>query len=739
MSTAASMADWDGQETALARRFGNPLAVARRRKSLIALGLCAGVAMGLLYYSQATPVYQSSAQVLVVRKRAESIPATGAGTVQQVFVEDYLATHTILIRSQEILRRAAKMLESASPGVIPAGADPVTFLSAGLSVTREIRDGSAMPGNVLNLAFRGRRREDCPRAVAAIIEAYREFLNETYGDLNKEFVEQMKTAEKTLKVDIRERQSARDKLASIDPLALKSKDSLGGFVERIGRLESRLADLRLRQKEIEQDLTMAKNSLAKGENRNFILKMLERSDPIRQANSEPRSPDDSLQALLLQEEEMRQELGKDHPQLVALRRRIQSLRDRSGEKAGAEKLDPLDLQIRLLARELDQNQAMQKTIIGLLDEDRRKATEMARYVDEVERANEAVKPYQQLYEHANARLTQLQLTPNSDIYNAKTIVEAAPGIKVAPSLAPTMALALAFGFVAAVALAYLAEWTDNGFHHPDEIRDRLGLPIVGHIPFLPPSPAADSTVEDHLCVYHAPKSPQAEAFRGLRTTLYFSVRGGGHQIIQVSSPNQGDGKSTVIANLAIAIAHSGKSVVLIDADFRRPMIHELFHMDSRGFGLASAIQGQVDLERVVRPGPISGLSLIPCGPRPEQPAELLTSPRFPELLARLREQFDFVLIDTPPLLAVTDPAVVASRVDAVLLALRPSKKCRPTAERAKEILTSVGANILGVVVNDIAGFRAGNAYGYEYGVGYRESEAEGIDARFEPSANGGAS
>ena len=723
MSSPPLPPDWENPEIAGARRFRHPLAIAWQRKSLIALGLCVALAIGLLYYSQATPIYQSTAQVLVVRKRAEPLPVAGAGAVQQVFVEDYLATHTILIRSQEIVRRAAKILEVNSPGVIPSGGDPIAFISSGLSVTREIRDGNAMPSNVLNLAFRGPRRADCALVVNAIIEAYKEFLNETYGDLNKEFVDQMKVAEKTLKVDIEERQAARDKLASIDPLALKSKDSLGGLLERIARFESRQADLLLRQKESEQTLAMVKSSLARGESRGVILKLLERSESNRQPTVDQRSPDEALQALLLQEEELRQELGKDHPQLVSLRRRIQSLRDRASEIArSGDKLDPLELHTRLLERELEQNQVMQKTVAGILEEDRKKATETARYLDSVERANEAIKPYQQLYENANARLRQLQLTPNSDIYNAKTIVEAAPGIKVAPSLVATLALALVLGAVAGIGLAYAAEWTDNGFHDPDEIRRGLGLPIVGHIPFLPASPAPDSAVDEHLCAYHAPKSPQAEAFRGLRTALYFSTQRQGHQVIQVTSPSKGDGKSTLIANLAISIAYSGKSVVLVDADFRRPAIHELFRLGRPQSGLASAILGEVDLNRVVQPGPISGLSLIPCGPQPAQPAELLTSPRFQEFLAELRQRFEFVLIDTPPLLAVTDPAVVASRVDGVILTLRPSKKCRPTAERAKEILGSVGANILGIVVNGAAGFRSGNAYGYDYGFGYSSNE-----------------
>jgi capsular exopolysaccharide synthesis family protein len=327
------------------------------------------------------------------------------------------------------------------------------------------------------------------------------------------------------------------------------------------------------------------------------------------------------------------------------------------------------------------------------------------------------------------------LTRDSQIFRARTIVDAAPGIKVAPNLLLTLAVAIMFGSMGGMGLAYAAEWTDRGFHDPEEIRRRLGVPVVGHVPYLPPCNGADIVVEGHLCAYHSPKSPQAEAFRGLRTSLYFSTHGRGHQVIQMTSPNKGDGKSTLLANLAISIAHSGKSVVLVDADFRRPSIHSLFRLDRSPVGLATILLGEVDLERALRAGPAPGLSLILCGPRPAQPAELLTSPRFHELLTQLRDRFDFVLIDTPPLLAVTDPAVVAPRVDGVLLAVRLSKKCRPSAERAKELLASLGAKIVGVVVNGMNGFGVGG-HGYDYSYGYDCGDDDGESDAESPPQDG---
>jgi capsular exopolysaccharide synthesis family protein len=180
----------------------------------------------------------------------------------------------------------------------------------------------------------------------------------------------------------------------------------------------------------------------------------------------------------------------------------------------------------------------------------------------------------------------------------------------------------------------------------------------------------------------------------------------------------GDGKSTLAANLAVSIAQSGKRTVLIDADFRRPRLHKFFPSVNRAVGLSSVIAGQARPEEAIQPTAVANLSLLPCGPRPSNPAELLTSPRFQEFLAAIRPQFDFVLLDTPPVLLVSDPCAVAPRVDGVLLVLRLGKNNRPTAERACEVLASLGAKVLGVMVNDKSA-RSGAGYGYSAGYGYR--------------------
>jgi capsular exopolysaccharide synthesis family protein len=205
--------------------------------------------------------------------------------------------------------------------------------------------------------------------------------------------------------------------------------------------------------------------------------------------------------------------------------------------------------------------------------------------------------------------------------------------------------------------------------------------------------------------------------------LLFNTEERAHQVIQVTSPNPGDGKSTIAANLAISLATSNKRVVLVDCDFRKPRVHTLFALAKPELGLASVVADQADLGGVVQGCEIQNLSLLPCGPRPANPAELLTTPKFQEVLDELRENYDFVILDTPPVLAVSDPAAVAPRADGVLLVFRMTKDSRPAVTRATDDLTAVGGKLLGVIVNASTEREMGYGYGYTYRYDYQYSDS----------------
>ncbi|KGA95769.1 tyrosine protein kinase [Alkalihalobacillus alcalophilus ATCC 27647 = CGMCC 1.3604] len=202
-----------------------------------------------------------------------------------------------------------------------------------------------------------------------------------------------------------------------------------------------------------------------------------------------------------------------------------------------------------------------------------------------------------------------------------------------------------------------------------------------------------------LIAHERKKSPISEQFRTIRTNIEFSSVDKQIKTLLVTSPGPGEGKTTTAANLAIVLAQNGNSVLLIDADLRKPTVHHTFGvLNTRG--LTSLLTKKEDLEHTVQASEIEGLSLLPSGPNPPNPAELLSSKTMEHLLQSLGEKYDMIVLDTPPVMAVTDAQVLGNRVDASVLVVSNGKTDRNQAVKTKELLTQTSSKLLGVVFNN---------------------------------------
>jgi non-specific protein-tyrosine kinase len=204
---------------------------------------------------------------------------------------------------------------------------------------------------------------------------------------------------------------------------------------------------------------------------------------------------------------------------------------------------------------------------------------------------------------------------------------------------------------------------------------------------------------NQLVTLSDPRSPAAEAYRSLRTNLEFSSLDEPLRTMVVTSPAPEAGKSTTLANLAVTMAQAGKQVILVDCDLRRPSLHELFGVPNNS-GLTSVILDDAASPLPLRETGVAGLRLLTSGPLPPNPAELLGSRRMADLIKTLREQADVVLFDAPPVIAVTDAAILASQMDGVLLVLNAGVTKRDHAQRARAALDKVNARIVGTVLNN---------------------------------------
>jgi capsular exopolysaccharide synthesis family protein len=217
-------------------------------------------------------------------------------------------------------------------------------------------------------------------------------------------------------------------------------------------------------------------------------------------------------------------------------------------------------------------------------------------------------------------------------------------------------------------------------------------------------------------VHLASKSIVAEAYRTIRTAVFFGVPKGKAKTILITSPNAGDGKTTLVSNLAIAMAQAGQKTLLLDADLRKPMQHNIFEFENSK-GLSSILAGTITLDEAIQAGPVEGLDVLSCGPEVPNPSEILNSDAFTEILkGDLTKRYDRIIVDSPPVGPVADSQILSAGCDITLLVLRAEKSTRKHSQQACDVLQSVGGHLLGAVVNDVP--RRHGRYGYYSGYGY---------------------
>lgn len=278
--------------------------------------------------------------------------------------------------------------------------------------------------------------------------------------------------------------------------------------------------------------------------------------------------------------------------------------------------------------------------------------------------------------------------------NTLSMVEPAiaPSGPSSPRKAMNLALGLVVGLVAGVALAFLFENLDTTLYSAEQIKGVTGLPLLGTVP------TASKRKDESL---FNGNSPQGEAFRHLRTRVFMHDHGSSLHTLLVTSAEPQEGKSTVVANLASAMAQAGRTVMVVDAHLRLPTVHKIFGLSNK-VGLSSVLEGKASLEEAVQSAEIPGVHVLASGPVPANPAELISSAKMAALVAGLADQYDMVLLDTPSLLAVTDAAELTRAADGVVLVVERAQARRESVWAACQQLAHMDANPIGVVVNRVS-------------------------------------
>ena len=398
----------------------------------------------------------------------------------------------------------------------------------------------------------------------------------------------------------------------------------------------------------------------------------------------------------------------EHPAIQQLRQRVDAT-----SQAYADAVD----------RRYLRNKALEDDLKKQVEDQNKQAIAVSAKMAEYSRLSSEGERLRRLIETLETRIHAVDLQAATGGVNIDFFDKAGEARRSRPAPIRTMIVAVLLGLVLGISLALGLEWLDDRLTSAEQIRTSLNLPLLGVVPQMPavvsPTVTAQKVVLD-------PASDVAEAFRSLRTSIYFGTPKDRCKTILVTSPAGSDGKTTVAANLACIMAQSGKHVLLIDADLRNPKQHVVFGSRATAVGLTGVLSREVNWERAVQTTPLPNLELMQCGPKPRNPSEMLNSPLFGELLETLAEKYDHVIIDSPPVMGLADTRIIAASCDLTIMVLRAQKSTRKLATMSRDGLVAVGGNILGVVVNDVS---QANESDYDTGYGYGGERAEHVPSR----------
>jgi succinoglycan biosynthesis transport protein ExoP len=400
------------------------------------------------------------------------------------------------------------------------------------------------------------------------------------------------------------------------------------------------------------------------------------------------------------------QFGPSYPKVVELQNQLRQTE--AAIRAEQQKL------IRRLEGEYRMAQAREKMLTAALERQKQEANRLNESAIEYMSLKRDAETNRQLYDGLQQRLKEAGIAAGLRSNNVNIVdVARVPTAPSKPNVPLNIAFGLGGGLLAGLGLAFLLDSLDVTIRNGEQVSTLCSLPELGVIPLdleaagrsskqtVRKSLArrTSSPAEDGPALLARPKSQLSESYRALRTSVLLSGAGEPPRVIMITSPLPREGKSTTSVNMAVALAQKGGRVLLVDADMRRPSLHKMIDFRPRA-GLSSALSGVDSLEKAIVPfGGMTNLFLLPAGPTPPQPAELLGSPRMREYLACWRQEYDHVVIDTPPCLSVTDAVVLSVLADRVILVVRSGVTTKTALKRAGDLLAHVNAQVLGVVLN----------------------------------------
>ncbi|OUL37704.1 chain-length determining protein [Nostoc sp. T09] len=576
--------------------------------------------------------------------------------------------------------------------------------------------------DVMQLSYRSTNPQEAASVINSLMNYYlesnvrtnsaearsaREFLNRQLPEVEKRVLK----AEMALR-----RFKEKNRVVALDIEAKAGVEGLKDLLEEITTAQAELADANTRTRALQSQMALNTQQAVE-------LSTLSQSPGIQQVLTDYQKTEDELAVA-------RTRFSDEHPTVINLDKKAAALRSqlegRVSQTIGNSEFVPeQNLQIgklkQNLTEELVKSEVNRLAITNRLAELRQVYIVNQRRLDILPRLEQQQLQLQRqlqvarlTYEQLSKQLQEVEVIENQNIGNARVISEAlVPERPVSPVIPLNLALGGFLGILLGVGTGLLLEAMDTSLKTIEEVKHLLDYPLLGIIPLAEKAKGSDGEGSTELPVLNNPYSPESSAFEMLQANLSFSISDKKLKVIVVSSSVPGEGKSFVAANLAVAAAQIGHRVLLVDADMRRPRQHKIWEQ-SNLIGLSNILVGQAELPTTTKEA-LMTLDFVSSGTIPPNPAGLLESKRMAALIQEATNDYDFVIIDAPPLTAVADAQILGKLADGILLVVRPGVVDSAAASATNTLLAQSGQKVLGMVVN---GITSTSSYGGYYSKGY---------------------
>jgi succinoglycan biosynthesis transport protein ExoP len=721
----------------------------RYRKNLVIAVMAVSAFLGGLYYTTRPRLYSSKAVLLVSQNGRDQLDISIAN-------DESLRQNTMPTFEKIII--SAKVLEGALQRLGPA--DRVDFDNTPRDswvgiLQKNVASQVVRNTSIIEVSYRSKDPQVAANVVSAVVQSYLDFMDRihkgTAGELSRILTQERNEVAGKLAQKQEELLVSRRNLAD---LGFRSEGkTLHPMVQRAVYFNDALIAVQKQRIEYEAALAALQAAMRNGENLGQYMMMvsdvagkelllnslgLGTQDILTQSNLAQSMPD--ARAKL---ETMQQYLGPKHPEVIALAEKIR-LTDEFlqvyQQQASNQLADRYQSRLgpwlaQMLQQKLVEVRKKEEIMQAKFEETRAEAVNLSGQLAQVELLERDIKRLGDMNDVLLNQIASLDLKQNGQDVRVAVIEE--PKVSASP-VSPKLAYAILFtllsGFCASLVLVTVFDALDDRFRSMEELQNRLGVPVLTVIQRLK---APETAGLQALAMFAAPSTPECEGFRTLRTALTLTHQDV-HQIL-ITSLEAGDGKTTALANLAVCYAQADKCTLLIDADLRRSGLTNLLNVKGTN-GLSEILRLEGNIEQLaaehIRTTGVKGLDILPAGPRPGNPAELLAGPRFSQLLSWAGSVYDMILIDTTPAILTADPAIISRVVDGVVMVVRPAKNRRRQVMRMVERYTLLKLPVLGLIVN-AAGSESDDAYyNYRdyYGNSYGYYAAEDDDDRQDDGA-----